>query len=674
MKRIAPLMLTISLLPVGTACAPVGRAAESGGLVKTAAYEITNVAVGRSATWTEANDQIMAAKRAREARDLGSMVRIYIRNEGEAASLKSISWGGKQVDEHAAGPDYQAIWWRLNPWQLEKGQEGEVAICLRRRLVEPTTFTIGLSNGAEILPVIEPGDPPLRIGSVGFATDLERVYLYVEKLSTNAPLPGQIYLDGHRLDSDVTWLSRDYVGGVIVAVLNPQSLLRRGEFHTFRVVTGEHVGAATLRAFTGLARFGVYGVPERLAAYAGNGLDNYSHFKEMTKGMLDHGQRLGIKIVGHLNGGSLPEGTTGHPALYAWHGLDEPDAHDHSAGKDRPVALRLGTLARKVIGAAQRHAAADPATPTMLTLNNTFLPQNYFVYGQVADITNSDLYPIVQSRSVREVPERIDMLKRASAPRFLMYTYQCMWQELSNPDGPKQFMGLDALREAQDVELYDRQRHRGFGRAPAAGEVRRMMLYGVGCGARALLGFTDSVHRAPGWVLSHGAWVLPEVWEVMGRTSRSLRLVAPLVEISHPMLWARGGGEDLWVRTLVAGNDAALVIVVNEDYISAKTFTQTPATNVKVTFRDLPWMKGHAIWKVSDGRFVTVLATRSTGALSWTVPKITDAEVYLVADDLTLAARLEERFAAEPPEASAQYTTRAEDYLNGRRATPPPEK
>ena len=121
MKRIAPLMLTISLLPVGTACAPVGRAAESGGLVKTAAYEITNVAVGRSATWTEANDQIMAAKRAREARDLGSMVRIYIRNEGEAASLKSISWGGKQVDEHAAGPDYQAIWWRLNPWAARKG-------------------------------------------------------------------------------------------------------------------------------------------------------------------------------------------------------------------------------------------------------------------------------------------------------------------------------------------------------------------------------------------------------------------------------------------------------------------------------------------------------------------------------------------------------------------------
>ena len=174
-----------------------------------------------------------------------------------------------------------------------------------------------------------------------------------------------------------------------------------------------------------------------------------------------------------------------------------------------------------------------------------------------------------------------------------------------------------------------------------------------------------------------GANISPYTGESPGaddRTSRALRLVAPLVEVSHPIVWARADGPKLWTRTLLAGEQAALVVVVNDDYQSVtEAFTQTPARNVKITFQDLPWLQPVAAWKVDGGEFVPAPLKRTARSLYWLEPEISDAEIYLVAGNSGLVAQLAHDYAQQLPFATAAGSHRTEDYLNGRRKTPPSE-
>ena len=637
-----------------------------------AAYQVTNVVVEE--VRAESNAEIMASKRQHDLEDLGSMVYLYLRNPGETAFLKGISWAGKDVEAHAAGPDYQAIWWRLTPHLLGGGEEGELAICLRNRLAESTEFTVELTNGQTITQVIEPEGPPFRFGSIGFGPELKRIYLYVEKLRADAPLPERIHAARVSVEGEPRWLSPGYVGGVRAAVIEVKRPLRRGRHCTFRVTGGGHSAGATVRAFTDLARFGSYGYPGRLGGYAANGLNAYAQFGPPDKGLLDRAQELGIKVAGHLNYSAPSDHTFGHPALYAYMGMDEPDVRDYGEGDDRPMHLRIGTTAMRTLRAAQLHTSRDPLTPTLLTINLTFTPRNYFVYGPMADIANPDCYPIAIDWSVRAVRDKLSIAKRASAPRVLTYTYQNMWEEWARPDTPMPWMGFAHIQKIEDsTTLVDRKRRRGFARAPAPQEVRLGMLYGIGCGARGLLGYHDGSELAAGGLILHGTWVLPEIWKVNGETIRALRMIAPLIDVSHPMTWARSDAEQVWVRTLIGGDRAAVVVAVNEDYESVEAgFTEEVAKNVRFRFDHWPWLEAKTVLKVGDGGFVRVASQHDAEGLSWTETQLADGEMYLVVADAAVADQLEKRYQETAPFATDEGRSKPEHYLKGRRTTPKP--
>jgi len=637
-----------------------------------AAYQISNHAEERLVP--EGNADIMAAKQRHDKEDLGATVYLYIRNPGYGASLEAILWDGKDVSSHAAAPGYQAIWWRLAPQLLGEGEKGEIAICLRRRLKQATEFTVRLTNGREITQRIEPEDPPFRFGTIAFGPDMKKVYLYVEKLRSDAAMPEQIQVSGINVDGAPRWLSPGAVGGVRTAVVTAKSPLRRGKHCTFIAASPSHAAGATLRAFTDLARFGSYGYPGRLEGYAGNGLDGYATFGSPSKQLLDRAEELGIKVAAHINYGAPGDECIGHPALYAYIGMDEPDCQDWGAAKDRPVHLRIGATAMRTLRAAQLHATRDPLTPTLLTVDLTFTPRNYFVYGPIPDIVNPDVYPIALGSSIRSVPQHLTIAKRASAPRTLTYTYQNMWEEWARKDTPTPWMGFTHIRAVEDsTTLADAKRRRGFARAPAPQEVRLEMLYGIGCGVKGLFGYHDGTELSRGGLITHGTWVLPEVWKVNGETIRALRLVAPIIEISHPVRWARSNVEKTWIRTLITGENAALVVAVNEDYESVtEGFTAKVRKDVNFEFPDLPWMTSPTVLKVGDGRFTPLKSQHEEAVLTWTETELADGETYLVLSDPALAEQLENRYRTTPPFATPEGKSRPEDYLRGRRKTPKP--
>src|SRR5512146_1737408 len=80
---------------------------------------------------------------------------------------------------------------------------------------------------------------------------------------------------------------------------------------------------------------------------------------------------------------------------------DEPDAHDNHLGRSdtQPFMLpeddkhSVGILAmHEILNGDGLHYAQGEITPTVINVDATYMPYNYFTYGQVADIGMTDPY------------------------------------------------------------------------------------------------------------------------------------------------------------------------------------------------------------------------------------------------------------------------------------------
>ena len=141
------------------------------------------------------------------------------------------------------------------------------------------------------------------------------------------------------------------------------------------------------------------------------------------------------------------------------------------------------------------------------------------------------------------------------------------------------------------------------------------------------------------------------------------------------MAWSWRRQPKLWVSTLLAGDRAALVVAVNDDYKSERSgFSQTPAKNVKFGFDALPWLDPRIVLKVGDGRFVPVQSQRTEEGLAWIEPELADGEIYLVVADRVVVAGLQQQYHDEATFVTEAAKTKPESYLKGRRSTPAAEE
>ncbi|BCW99377.1 MAG: hypothetical protein KatS3mg024_2204 [Armatimonadota bacterium] len=84
-------------------------------------------------------------------------------------------------------------------------------------------------------------------------------------------------------------------------------------------------------------------------------------------------------------------GKQGSATPHAYYLADEPDTGDYRV-QGVPPGKQIGCLAQGLVQRAQELRLREPATPSMLNLNLTFTPQNWYIYGQVPDIFCADPY------------------------------------------------------------------------------------------------------------------------------------------------------------------------------------------------------------------------------------------------------------------------------------------
>ncbi len=608
--------------------------------------------VQRRALRAESNAAVNAAKT--QGKDLGCALQVVIRNDtATPAGLDGVAWERNGV---APGkPDYGLVWQRLQPDPLPAGREGLLTLCLRQRLVRDTRVTVRFRDGRKLVVPVPLASPPLRIEAVTFEVGLQRVYLYVSAPAGTRATDLRLYRNGSGVGTDRPWLTPAPVAGILIAAIDLPEVPARGSVQVFRLEGGESRVAAAVRAFDRLSVFGTYGRGdfERIAF---NGLSGYNSFGKLGKAALDQAWALGIRCA-MMARANPPEDARGHPGVYAYVLTDEPDCRDYGV-KDRPMGKRIGAHAPEMLSFAGSCIEKDPVTPTMLTLNLTFTPINYFYYGQIADIANPDCYAITCGWPIQVVKNYLDTVREACAPRPFSYTYQGCWEEYAKK-GKKNYVGADELRRTGWAAFRDPDRTRGLGRAPAPREVSMAMLYGIGCGAKGLFSYIDA-SEIVGTLMFHGTEDLPELWEVIGRTSRMLGRVGPLIEIGHPVEWAVADRPTLWVRTLLAGDRGAIIVALNEDGESAKEeFRQRSAEGVEFHLPKLSWLGDCDLVRVGDGAWQALNVRRGSDGLRWR-DDIMAGAVYIAAPRPTLEnlERLDQKTAGR----------RARAIVAGRRA------
>jgi hypothetical protein len=268
---------------------------------------------------------------------------------------------------------------------------------------------------------------------------------------------------------------------------------------------------------------------------------------------------------------------------------------------------------------AQRGRLGDPAIPTFLTVDLTFKPANYYIYGPVADICNPDCYPISLGADATMVREVVETARLGAGPRPLTFTFQGV---LEGPRDPEAFAKLR------------------FPRAAFPGEERLMMYYAIGAGARGLWNYIHCTENSDArW--SRGSNEFPEVWNEIGRVYRELDHVAPLLALAHPTQLATSGTPKLWLRTLLCGEDAALVCWANDDYQQNRdSFICKPLEGVRITLPELPWLRQPAAYLVTETGFEPLTMEGAQVVM----PRMGVAGLVLLAGRQGLAAELAARY------------------------------
>lgn len=562
---------------------------------------------------------------------------LYVRNDSrEPRTATEFALNGRSLEELRR--ELQVIWWRLLPTPLPPGGVGEVMVRLREPLTEAVRMRVGFDDGSAVEAAIAPPPPPLRIETVGFTAAMDQVFLVVDRLRNGPFQLARVWLDGKEVTARCRFLDPGFATGVSPLVLRLGKPLEYGSYHTYRVATTDGMAVACcVRTYDGWVPLGSYGYGT-YEEYARNGCNGHNNFGRHGKGDLDTHAALGMRAVMILGDQPPPDFMVGHPGVFAYGPVDEPDVQDYFRGEELPSDRRIGFTAMEMERRLQLYRQADPHHLNILTLDLTYKPANYYIYGPLADVANPDCYPLSLGADATMVREVVETARYGAGPRPVTFTFQGCFEEPLDP-----------------AELAARR----FPRPPFAGEERLMLYYAIGAGARGLFNY---IHCSEKWsngkVMSHGSGEYPDVWQAIGQVYRELDRVAPLLAQAHPTKLAGSPDPKLYLSTLLAGPEALLLVCLNEDYAQeAQAFRVRLRENLAIDVPALPWLVPQVAWRVTEAGFVPLKVRCEPRRTRLILDRLEVAELLLVAADPKIIQPLQDRYEARQRDVGAGLLT-----------------
>ncbi len=486
-------------------------------------------------------------------------IHVFLRNASdEAVPVDRPALDGTPLDDLT--PE-DVVWWRCFPNPIPPRGHAELYVRLRKSLDAPARVS-AWAGAVQLAATVEPSDGP-DMDCVAYSPEMRRVYVYVRRPAGSDVRVERVLWDGREAGSEV--YAPGFFHDVAPIVVTTGEPLTYGSVHYVRVdLSDSSWCGALLRAWDSFYSIGIFGGPYP-ELYAEAGFNTYNSFGPIDREGLDRFAAAPIKTiaqgyVGKAGGvdmtvqeiGATVGPVAGHPALLAYYLMDEPDVVDYRE-EDFPAPLRVGANAANMEWRRQFAWELDPSRLSFLLVDNTYKPANWQIYGQLADIFDTDpYYYLDDNQYVRKVTR---IARYASRPKPLhITTYISRWG--------------------------------AHNRFPTPSEARRNDYYALGEGARDINHYIYSGAGPEG-----GASENPVLWREMSRITAEIKQVAPLLARATPVACVTSSHPKAYARALLCADQGLAIVVVNEaSEGDGRSFQEYPLRDVELRVHLPSWL------------------------------------------------------------------------------------
>jgi len=619
--------------------------------------------------WTDEHGQ--RVRYAHEGMPLGGYVQVYVRNDTSrrleigdvlldgvnltrgiapessaprgkyASSIQFSKLPADEIDRLTRAGE--PVWWKVDPTSIPPGGMAEVTVRLRRdpapesldvRIVAGDTTFHGTVPTRKIQP---------RIRSISFSPGLDKAFLYLRHRKGGGMRPSRILVDGEDLTDRASIVVDEKIDTVPV-VVDLGGSLPETSFHCFQAVYRDGSSAlAAIRVWEPDFKYGMWGIPkegnspeerarkyiERLHDHSINVIMS-SYGGDVRKFVAsEEGRRLcsslGMRIMDHTHG------SFDDPLYYYL--PDEPDASDFNSRNINPPGHRLGSLAQWVIQRGEELRRKDPDTLLLCNIDNTYKPEQWYMYAQLPDVISADPYYPEQLRSVyRFDPTTLGAYTKPT------YVYAVGKIYLSAGAPKPMHLILHTCRFDMAEDPF---------RAPTPEEKRVEVYYALAAGAK---GISYWWYTPAGRYHGCGSRA-PEMVSLLteiGLLGAEVRTAGPVITNSCPVTAPIKAPAHLWVRSLLSGLDSLVLVVVNDNIACDRMgMVVKPVENAEISV-DLPsWLKPRDVFAITHGGTREARWESTDSGISLDLGTVELTRLIVVSSDATLRRRLQGLYESE---------------------------
>lgn len=555
----------------------------------------------------------------------------------------------------------QPQWVQVRPNPIPAGGFAEATVRFRRMpRIDTVELALEGAGSPRAATRVSPGKPsPLAIASVCFSDSIDRAYVYLRNRDGADFELQSVSLDGVAIE-----LPKDAPRRSAHAFLPLELPLaprwEHGSFHCISATTASGETASTvLRARDAFFALGMWG-------YRNHGNTEMERARDTCAAFRDHGfnthMGMGGGAVADVEAQTMLDEMglrlmkrdpmtrdAGWRGLYARFLMDEPDAHE-DAIKDLPPERRLGSYAQGLIERQRDWTEADPRTLDLLNVDLTYKPENWLTYGRLPDILAAD--PYYQMRLLDVYTKHPGWLSRDCTPYYVFAIAEVVrWA--AEPRPAHILLNSVSFREGDRVFRFGTPE-----------EKRVEFYYALAAGAKGISYW---------WFTPYGECygcgsdepAAKAMMAEMKRLNIEARSLEPLLSRAHPAAdsgvvldpFASAAPAWLMTRSLFAGSDTMLVVLVNRDHSSDRVGTMfEPIQRAIVRLEPPAWLKPTEAFRVTREGVIPVTLVEKDAKLVAEFENLQLTEILVATRDPNLRATVErqwretsERLAASKP-------------------------
>jgi hypothetical protein len=606
-------------------------------------------------------------------RPLGGGIHVFFRNDGrEPLTFKDVLLGGFSLQRVIAFSDQrikrkpasiffadlpkaqldrlvalgEPVWWRVQPGRVDPGGVGEIYIRLRARpRAAQVELVLQHSGGTQKYSVPVGAGLP-RVESVSFDDRQQRIFACLRYPDHPQAQVKRVLLDGQDMTAGASIVSDQRFELSPFEVQLPRSW-PVGSFHCLQAVyEDDSVASTMIRVWQDEFMCGIWG---GRSGKEGDSAGAIAHLRRLAENNLN----LQMPQVGSAMLSSFyatPQGRRwlvqndfglmvnepgkwGAEDPYAFFIHDEPDCGD-ALIKGLPAGHEVGSLAQWAQSRHEELRAADSQVPTVLNVDSSFKPENWYTYGQLPDLYCTD--PYYQPRlweAYGKHPDRLEIYKKATY--VLAAGSICRSACAPNP----LHVVLYACRRARQESRFDR--------FPTPPEKRIEAYYALAAGAKGLSywWYTPTGGKSVGVGSDDPA--ARALWREIGLISAEARTAGPLLVKACPIEVSHRSTSGVWLRALACGNDSLVLLIVNDQYENTDVGTQIrPVESAEMAVRLPSWVEPKSVFTIGPEGVRPARAERSASLLKLSLGRLEVTRLVVVTSDPRVQSDLASRFEA----------------------------